>query len=231
MDSISAFFPCYNDAGSIGLVVEKAIKTLKKITSDFEVIVIDDGSTDNSREVLINLKKKHHDLKLIFHPRNRGYGGALRSGFQNATKDLIFYTDGDGQYDVEELVNLKNLMTKDVDFINGIKISRKDSFIRIWVGNLYNFVMRWVFWLTVFDVDCDFRLIRKKIVKKIKLRCNSGAICVELVKKSQNAGAKFFQVSVRHHERLHGSSQFFKINRVVHTFYELLLLRIELWKL
>lgn len=229
MESISAFFPCYNDAGSIGNVVEKAIKTLKKITPNYEVIVVDDGSSDGSQEILVKLKKKHKNLRLIFHASNRGYGGALRSGFDNAKKELVFYTDGDGQYDINELKNLASLMTEDVDFVNGIKIFRKDAFIRILAGNLYNFVMRWVFWLPVFDVDCDFRLIRRKIIKKIKLRCSSGAICVELVKKSQNAGARFFQVSVRHYERLHGSSQFFKINRIIQTWYELLLLRIELW--
>jgi len=229
MESITAFFPCYNDARSIGSIVQKAVKTLKKITPNFEVIVIDDGSSDNSREVLVNLKRRYSELKLIFHPSNRGYGGALISGFKNATKDLIFYTDGDGQYDVEELANLVILMKKDVDFVNGIKITRRDPLIRVVGGNLYNFVIRWFFWLPVFDIDCDFRLIRRRIIKKINLRSTSGAICVELVKKCQKAGARFFQVSVRHHERLHGRSQFFRLNRLIHTSYELILLRIELW--
>src|SRR3972149_7410452 len=104
--SISAFFPCYNDAGTIASMVELTTSTLKRITDDFEVIVIDDGSSDNSREILKELSLINPYLKLVFHEKNRGYGGALQSGFEKASKDLIFYTDGDAQYDVSELPKL-----------------------------------------------------------------------------------------------------------------------------
>lgn len=219
--SISVFFPCYNDAESIKRLVEDAFLILKKLTPDYEIIVVDDGSTDSSRQVLKKLSLRHHRLKLVFHERNLGYGGALRTGFKTATKELVFYTDGDGQYDVKELPILLSLMTKDVDFINGIKMSRHDPTYRIFIGNLYSFVARWLFFLKTYDVDCDFRLIRQELLKKLDLKSNSGSICVELVKKAQRAGGKFRQVSVHHRERKWGQSQFFRIGRILTTFFEL----------
>lgn len=219
--SLSIFFPCYNDEKSIGKLVIDACNTAKKLTDDFEVIVVDDGSIDKSREVLADLQTDCENLKLVFHKKNKGYGGALQSGFKNASKTLVFYTDGDGQYDVKELPVLWNLMNDDTDFVNGIKMARKDPTYRIVVGNLYSLVIRWAFWLPITDVDCDFRLIRQSIVKKLNLTVTSGAICVEIVKKAQRAGARFKEVSVHHYERKHGSSQFFRIDRILSTFLEL----------
>ncbi len=219
--SISVFFPCYNDQKSIGKLIKDSLATLRELTSDYEVIVVDDGSTDKSRQVLQRLAKKHRKLKLVFHEKNLGYGGALRSGFKTASKKLVFYTDGDGQYDVKELPILLSLMTEDVDFINGIKMSRHDPTYRIFIGNLYSFVARWLFFLKTYDVDCDFRLIRQSILKRLDLKSNSGSICVELVKKAQRDGAKFRQVSVHHRERKWGESQFFRIDRLLTTFFEL----------
>jgi len=217
---ISMFFPCYNDSKSIGKLVENSFSTLAKITENHEVIVIDDGSQDNSREVLKRLQKKYNKLKLVFHEQNKGYGGALKSGFAKSTKDLVFYTDGDGQYDVNELPLLLSLMTNDVNFVNGIKMDRKDPTYRIIFGNAYSLIARWFFWLPIYDVDCDFRLIRSSLLKKV----NSGSICVELVKKAQRAGGKFRQISVHHYERRWGESQFFRIDRLFSTFKELSLL-------
>lgn len=219
--SISVFFPCYNDAKSIKRLVLDSFSTLKKLTNDFEVIVVDDGSTDRSRQVLKKLALNRPKLKLVFHEKNLGYGGALRTGFNSASKEMVFYTDGDGQYDVKELPVLLSLMTEDVDFVNGIKMSRHDPTYRIFVGNLYSFVARWLFFLPTYDVDCDFRLIRGSMLQKLDLNSNSGSICVELVKSSQRAGAKFRQVSVHHRERRWGQSQFFRVDRILTTFFEL----------
>lgn len=227
-NSISVFFPCYNDAKSITKLVIKAYEILPTLTSNYEVLVIDDYSKDNSRNKLLSLKGKYPDLKVIFHEKNLGYGGVLKSGFKNSEKELIFYTDGDGQYDVNELRILYSLMTDDVDFINGIKMSRHDPTYRIFLGNLYSFVSRWIFFLPTYDVDCDFRLIRKSLIKKINLQSNSGSICVELVKKSQRSGAKFRQVSVHHFERRWGYSQFFKPERLLHTLSEIIVLWFQL---
>lgn len=225
---ISVFFPCYNDSGSIGKLVENVLSLLPNLTKDYEVIIVDDGSTDKSREILKKLAKRRKAVKLVFHEKNKGYGGALKSGFREASKDLIFYTDGDGQYDPKELPILLSLMTNDVNFINGIKMTRHDPTHRIFLGNIYSFVARWIFWLPVYDVDCDFRLIQRDLIKKLKLQSNSGSICIEIVKKAQRAGGKFRQVSVHHYQRAWGQSQFFRPSRLASTFFELARLWIQL---
>lgn len=219
--SISAFFPCYNDSKTIGQLVIDALTILKELTDDYEVIVVDDGSTDASRSVLENLAKKHRKLKLIFHQKNLGYGSALQTGFKTATKELIFYTDGDGQYDVKELPLLYMIMTPDVDFVNGIKMTRAYRANRIIIGKVYSFMTRWLFLLPIYDTDCDFRLIRKKIIDKLNFTSFSGSICVELIKRAQLAGAKFREVSIHHYERRWGESQFFVPRRILSTLWEL----------
>ena len=219
--AVSIFFPCYNDSKSIERLIKTASSVIEKYTSIYEIIVVDDASTDSSRKVLGRLVKKYKKLKLIFHQKNLGYGGALRSGFKAAKYELIFYTDGDGQYDISELPILLSLMSKDVDFINGIKMSRHDPNYRVVIGNLYSFFIRWFFWIPISDIDCDFRLIRKRVIKKLDLKCSSGAICIELVKKAQRAGAKFREVSIHHLERKFGVSQFFRVKRILSTFGEI----------
>ena len=219
--SISVFFPCYNDANTIGGLVKRADEVLRTIAGDYEVIVVNDGSTDASGSVLAALERELPCLRVVTHPRNRGYGGALRSGFAHATRDLIFYTDGDGQYDVGELPLLLMLLTDDTHVANGMKMARQDPPHRVFFGNLHKFVTRWMFWLPVSDVDCDFRLIRRSVIEAITLESNSGSICVELVKKAQRAGAQFREVSVHHYSRQHGESQFFRPRRILRTYADL----------
>ena len=219
--SISAFFPCYNDAPTIGGLVRDADTQLRHLTDDYELIVVNDGSRDGSAKVLQELQDELPALKVITHPVNRGYGGALRSGFAAATKDLVFYTDGDGQYDVKELPVLLMLMTDDTHFVNGIKMARGDAAYRVHAGNVHKFLMRWSFWLPVIDVDCDFRLVRRSVLERITLRSNSGSICVELIKDAERAGAQFREVSVHHYPRQFGQSQFFRPGRILHTYLDL----------
>src|SRR5687768_7410809 len=136
--SISVFFPAFNDAKSIGKLVKDACEVLTTLTDEYEVIVINDGSTDETGEVLEDLRKTHRFLKIIHHEKNGGYGAALQSGFQAALKELIFYTDGDGQYDVREMPLLFQKMNKSVDVVNGYKIGRADGKRRRWLGGTYN---------------------------------------------------------------------------------------------
>jgi len=162
--SISVFFPCFNDEKTIGPLIRGAKKILDKTAEKFEIIVIDDGSTDNSRGELSKLSKEIKNLRLIFHRQNKGYGGALKSGFKAAKYDLVFYTDGDGQYDIGELELLLPLMTNDIGVVNGIKMFRNDPWYRIVIGNIYNFFVRNAFGIDINDTDCDFRLIRNSSI-------------------------------------------------------------------
>jgi glycosyltransferase involved in cell wall biosynthesis len=213
---------------TIGDLVVEAERQLQQLSEDFEIIVVNDGSTDDSARVLGELAARMPRLKVITHEKNRGYGGALRSGFAAATKDLVFYTDGDGQYDVRELPVLLMLLTDDTDFVNGIKMTRQDPAYRVHAGNIHRFVTRWLFWLPIHDVDCDFRLIRRRILDRIELRSNSGSICVELVKHAQRAGAGFREVSVHHYARKWGQSQFFRPGRILRTYLHIAVIWIEL---
>lgn len=221
---ISVFFPCLNDAKTIAGLISRMFSILQKVAKEYEVIVIDDGSEDQSRQILKRLTKIYPKLKLIFHKRNLGYGAALRSGFKASKYDLVFYTDGDGQYDVKEFPFLLSMMKGDIDFVNGIKLERFDPEYRVILGNLYRFVVRLIFWLPIIDVDCDFRLVRKSLVEKIKLESNSGAICVELIKKVERSGAHFAEVSVHHFPRKFGQSEFFRFDRIFKTYLELVIL-------
>ena len=223
--SVSVFFPCFNDEKTISQLVMGAKKVLEKAAAKYEIIVIDDGSTDDSRGELSKLRREIRNLRLIFHRQNRGYGGVLRSGFKAAKYDLVFYTDGDGQYDVRDLELLFPLFTPDIDVVNGIKMERNDAWYRKLAGYGYNFLVRNLFNIRIFDVDCDFRLIRKIKLQGINLRCSSGAICVELVKKLQDNGAGFREVTVHHYERKYGKSQFFNPKRILETAREL----VSLW--
>ena len=219
--SISAFFPCYNDAKTIGDLVVQADRVLVELTEDYEIIVVNDGSRDESASVLAALANQVPRLRVVHHLINRGYGAALRSGFEHATKDLVFYTDGDGQYDVNEISILLMLLTDDTHFVNGMKMTRQDPPHRVFIGNLHRFITRWSFWLPINDVDCDFRLIRRSILDKIRLSSSSGSICVELVKQAQRAGAQFREVSIHHYARRSGVSEFFTPRRIIHTYADL----------
>jgi glycosyltransferase involved in cell wall biosynthesis len=226
--SISAFFPCYNDAQTIGGLVLQAERELRALTDDYEIIVVNDGSRDESASVLAGLATQVDRLRVVTHPTNRGYGAALRSGFAQATKDLVFYTDGDGQYDVREISILMTLLTDDTHFVNGMKMNRQDPPHRVFFGNLHRFVTRWSFWLPVSDVDCDFRLVRRSILQKLRLSSSSGSICVELVKQAQRAGAQFREVSIHHYARRSGVSEFFTPRRILHTYADLVVMWVEL---
>lgn len=219
---ISVFFPAYNDEASIAALVGDALEVLPGLAADFEVIVVDDGSTDGTAAVLDELARTDPRVRVVHHAANRGYGGALRTGFASATKELVFYTDGDGQYDVRELARLRPLLRDGVDIVNGYKIKRADSWRRKVVGALYNRAVHLLFSIPIRDVDCDFRLIRRRAVEQVELVSSSGSICVELVHKLHLRGCVFAEVPVGHRPRAHGRSQFFTLRRVGRTALDLL---------
>ncbi len=226
--SLSIFFPAYNDAGTIASLAIVAHMTARTLTDDYEVIVIDDGGPDHTGVLLDEMALHFPWLKVVHHVKNRGYGGALRSGFDTASKDLVFYTDGDAQYDPRELTKLFEALGPDVDFVNGYKIGRSDPFHRIVIGRVYHWFVRTVFGLRLRDVDCDFRLMRREIFRKVHLTRSSGVICVELMKKVQDHGFRIAQVPVHHFHRSYGKSQFFNVPRVGRTLLDLMRLWLEL---
>jgi len=217
MPGLSVFFPAYNDSGTIASMVIRAVRAAATLTPDYEVIVVDDGSSDATPEIVDELARTYPAVRVVHHATNRGYGGALQTGFRSATKELIFYTDGDAQYDPAELAALWDKMGPDADLVNGYKISRSDPFHRIVIGRVYHHIVSIMFGLKVRDVDCDFRLMRRAIFERIDLEKTSGVICLEMMKKIQDAGFRIVEVPVHHYHRAFGKSQFFNFRRIAKT--------------
>jgi glycosyltransferase involved in cell wall biosynthesis len=228
VESVSAFFPCYNDEATIGQMVEAAAATLDRVGAEGEIIVVNDGSNDGSERVLKDLTETEPRLRVVTHEHNRGYGGALLSGFGSATKQWVFYTDGDGQFDPTELERLVARAADDVDVVQGYKLNRADNVARRAIGRVYHWFVSFVFGLHVRDTDCDFRLMRRSMLERVRLEKTTGVICVELVRTLQDAGARFVEVGVHHYPRVHGRSQFFRLSSVVRTLWDLAKLWVQL---
>ncbi len=212
--SVSIFYPCYNDWGSMGSMVLLTIQTADTLGLDYDLTIVDDGSAPHTADLLRALEQKFPDVRILRHEKNRGYGGALRSGFAAASKEWIFYTDGDAQYDVRELALLVEQASPDVDVVQGYKIQRHDPLHRIVIGRIYHWLVRIAFGLPLRDVDCDFRLMRRSIFDTVELTSDSGVICAEMMTKIQRAGFRIVEVPVHHFHRAHGKSQFFNYPRL-----------------
>jgi glycosyltransferase involved in cell wall biosynthesis len=232
MRSISVFLPAFNDAPSIAGLVHKAFATLRRYAHTYEVIVINDGSTDRTAEVLADLQAQYSaQFRVITHPKNLGYGAALRTGFAAARMEWVFYTDGDGQYDPSEIEKLLEVVDGDTVLVNGFKTTRNDPWHRVAIGWLYNKFARTLFGIRIRDIDCDFRLIRRSELDCAKLRSTSGTICVEIVRMLELCGGNVAEVPVSHYPRLHGTSQFFRFRSLAVTLAQLvgLFFRLVLW--
>ena len=206
-------------------MVLETMVIVEEITDDYEIIVIDDGSSDYSHDILKRLDADYPQVRVVYHKQNRGYGGALRSGFATATKDYIFYTDGDAQYDVRELKKLAAALDTGVEVVQGYKTKRLDPWYRILVGKAYQHIMKFMFGLKITDVDCDFRLIKRSLFERVTLEKSGGVICLEMIKKFHDANAVFVEVPVNHFFRAYGRSQFFNFKRVFRVGTDVL----ELW--
>ena len=222
--SLSVVFPAYNDEHTISILVQKAVKLLPQIAGSHEIIIVDDGSTDKTAQVLKQLQKKTKKVKVITHLRNQGYGAALISGFKKAKKEFIFYTDGDGQYDISELPKLVNAMDTTIDIVSGFKIKRSDPWFRKTIGGLYNQFTKFLLNLTIKDVDCDFRLFRRSLIDGLKPLAKSGAFDVSFIKALSKKGARFREIGVHHYKRRYGSSQFFNAKRIGRSLWDLVLI-------
>jgi glycosyltransferase involved in cell wall biosynthesis len=218
VSSLSVFFPAYNDAPSLPSLIERAFAVLEETAEEFEVIVVNDGSADETAAVLHKLQLRFGPrLRVITHAQNLGYGAALRTGLEAARGDLVFYTDGDGQYDPGELALLLGALHSGTGLVNGFKLKRCDPAHRVCIGWLYNKLARALFGIALRDIDCDFRLMRREVLQTLQLTSNTGSICVELVRNFELSGCGIAEVGVHHYPRLHGRSQFFRLRSLFTT--------------
>lgn len=210
LSSLTIFFPFYNDEGTVVKQISEAFHYGGKITDDLEVIAIHGGlSLDNTLKKIREQKKKYPELIIIDKSNNKEGYAVIKHGFKKASKEWIFYTDGDRQYHLSDLEKLvKKQFETNADIVNGYKVFRQDSFIRFFLGDVYRILAQLLFRLPIADVDCDFRLIRRNSLTKIKLESQDSSILPELIKKLQLAGAKFAQIPVNHYPRIWGKSNY-----------------------
>lgn len=219
---LSVFFPCVNEAENIENTVNRAVKILENLNLNYEVIVINDGSKDNTESVIKKLEKENSRIRLITHPINLGYGEALKSGFYSAKYDTICYTDGDGQFDFSEVTKFLDKI-EDSDVVVGYRIKRKDPFFRILFAKGWALALFIFFRLGLKDVDCGFKMVKKRVIEKIEhLQSQRGAmINAELVIKAKKAGFNITQVGVNHYPRLAGKPTGANIKVIVKSFLDL----------
>ena len=218
--SISCVIPMYNDEFTIESTVTKLTSVLGELKADYEIVLVDDGSPDNVGQVADRLASSDSRIKVIHHKTNRGYGLALRSGFDNASKDFVFFTDGDGQYDMEDL---KEAWTKLDRYkaVIGYPKQRADGLRRIVVSKVYNTLCRVALGTRAKSINCSFKIINRDFFKNNKLFSKGGFIDAEIVYRLKKDRYEIAEIPVRHLERAHGRSNFLKIGNILNIVSEM----------
>jgi len=218
--SISVFFPCYNEQGNIAGVVEKALAVLEKLNADFEVIIVDDGSIDGTGTIADELAGENDRVKVVHHRTNLGYGAALQSGFKAATKELVFYTDGDGQFDIKEMPALLTLMEK-CDIVSCYRLNRQDNLVRKINAWCWTKLVCLLFGMKIRDIDCAFKLYKREIFDKIKLVSTGALIDAEILARAVRKGYRVEQQGVHHYPRTAGAQTGANFRVILRAFKEL----------
>ena len=220
MNSISVFFPCYNEQDNINRTVDRALGVLQKLSADFEVIIVDDGSSDSTGQIADEIASRDRRIKVVHHPINLGYGAALQSGFKAATKQLVFYTDGDGQFDIEEMPPLLPLMS-DYDIVTCYRLNRQDSLVRKINGWCWTKLVCLLFGMKVRDIDCAFKLYKREIFDNIKMSSSGALIDAEILARSVRRGYRLTQKGVYHYPRIAGQQSGASPRVILRAFKEL----------
>lgn len=225
--SISIFFPCYNEADSVEDLLHRTVEVADKISKDFEIIIVDDGSSDGTADIAERLANEIEQVRVVHHEHNLGYGAALQSGFRAATKELVFYTDGDGQFDIGELADILPLIA-DCDIVSCYRLDRKEGLVRRLSGWGWGKLVCAIFGMRIRDVDCAFKLYRRKIFDGMQLRSTGALIDAEVLARATRAGFKITQAGVHHYPRKAGASTGANVSVILRAFKELLKLRKEI---
>jgi glycosyltransferase involved in cell wall biosynthesis len=220
VNSLSVFFPCYNEQDNIERVVKSALDVLTGLNIDFEIIIVNDGSKDRTGQVADLLAQKNKRIKAVHHQVNRGYGAALQSGFAAASKEYVFYTDGDGQFDIKELPMFFKYMA-DYDIITGFRINRQDNLARKINAFCWTTMVNLLFGMKIKDMDCAFKLYKRRIFDDIKLRSTGALINTEIFARAKNKGYKVYQIGVHHYPRTAGVQTGAKLSVILRAFKEL----------
>jgi glycosyltransferase involved in cell wall biosynthesis len=224
MVSISVFFPCYNEQQNVARTVESALAVLEKLNADFEVIIVDDGSSDRTGPIADDIAGQDGRVKVVHHGRNLGYGAALQSGFKAATKEFVFYTDGDGQFDIRELPPLLPLMEQ-YDIVSCYRLNRRDPLIRKINAWCWTKLVCLLFGLKLRDIDCAFKLYRREVFDHIDLSSTGALIDAEILARAVRKGYRVTQEGVHHYPRTAGTQTGARFRVIFRAFKELFELR------
>jgi glycosyltransferase involved in cell wall biosynthesis len=225
--SISVFFPCYNEQDNITRVVEQALTVLEKLNADFEVIIVNDGSSDSTGQIADEIAGQKDRVKVVHHRTNLGYGAALQSGFKAATKELVFYTDGDGQFDINEMPPLLRLMEQ-YDIVSCYRLNRQDNLIRKINGWCWTKLVCLLFGMKIRDIDCAFKLYKREIFDNINVVSTGALIDAEILARAVRKGYRVTQQGIHHYPRTAGSQTGANLRVVLRAFKELLRLRSQI---
>lgn len=218
--SLSVFFPCHNEVDNIGKLIEKTVTLLKPLVREFEVLPVNDGSTDGTRALLDELAAKYTEVRPIHHEVNRGYGGAVKTGIDESKKEWIFFTDGDGQFDINEL-QMFLPCTGEYDAIVGYRMDRQDPFHRKCFAFCWGILIRILFGFRVKDLDCAFKLLRRSLFEGVEFRAEGAVITVELFAVMRRQNAKIKQMGVHHYPRTAGKQSGGSPKVILRAFKEL----------
>lgn len=229
MPSLSVVLPAYNEAENIVEMTKAVMKTVKPLTNDYEIIVVDDGSRDRTGDVVREMSAEYPSVHLVQHEVNRGYGAALYSGFRAATRDLIFFTDADRQF---ELADLHKFWPEidGVDMVIGYRPDRADPFHRRLFGLGWSWLTNLLFGYTARDVDCAFKLFRREIIDHIDMKAMGATFSAEFLVRAKRKGYTTLELPVRHLPRLAGSQTGSRPDVILRAFREILVFRIEMWR-
>ncbi len=222
--SITVFFPCYNEQDNVAKVTRQAVEVLESLRADYEILVVNDGSADNTGRMADELASTNPRIRAIHHPRNLGYGAALQSGFRAATKELVFYTDGDGQFDLKEISLLLPLMA-DYDIVSGYRMNRQDPPLRRLNGWLWTRLNDFLFSLNVRDMDCAFKLFKRTIFDHIKMESQGALIATEILARAARKGYRIAEKGVHHYPRTAGTPTGNNPRVILRAFREVIRLR------
>jgi len=225
--SISVFFPCYNEQDNITRVVEQALTVLEKLNADFEVIIVNDGSSDSTGQIADEIAGQKDRVKVVHHRTNLGYGAALQSGFKAATKELVFYTDGDGQFDINEMPPLLRLMEQ-YDIVSCYRLNRQDNLIRKINGWCWTKLVCLLFAMKIRDIDCAFKLYKREIFDNINVVSTGALIDAEILARAVRKGYRVTQQGIHHYPRTAGAQTGANLRVILRAFKELLRLRSQI---
>jgi glycosyltransferase involved in cell wall biosynthesis len=218
--SISVFFPCYNEQDNVGRTTQRAVEVLERLGADFEIILVNDGSADETGVRANAIAAGDKRVRVVHHPQNMGYGAALQSGIKAARKELIFFTDGDGQFDIGEIKLLLPLIMQN-DIVCGYRLDRKDPLMRKLNGWMWTKLVNLLFGMNIRDIDCAFKLFRAEIFEGVKLSSAGALISAEILARATRRGFRVAEVGVHHYPRTAGKQTGAKPAVIIRAFKEL----------